>query len=795
MSLSSLKIQISEWAGQNISLVLQDKKLLLSLRETDFVLEHPIELDESCLTIEFLPNDGFQIKHQRKPIACFLENSPYAYANHTVFSRGVFPERSEKIEALHFFDTQNEIELSELTQYENLKQLSIHHSNSSTVLPILPKLESIQLQHCEDIIEVYNLEKSEHLSLLKIQWCPSLKILPRILPPKIDTLYLEWCQQLSNLCDLTIPDLRYCSLVSLNHSNFSALTGCTKLETLNISWFKRELILPDLSRCLKLRKLQLRSLPQTRALPLLPENGVLAELDCSEMDLLEKLCLQSAPTLQSIYADGCRKLETLDIRNLTKLRLLSLLRVPVLEKIIGLETACNLQELDLSDSKDLFTLEGLNNHPKLQKLSLNSCISLQALPSLEAMPCLESLKIYSCAELSQLRSERNERLQTLMIGGCRSLQEIPDLAHLPNLETLAIAWFHGNSPIRNISVLKKLRELRLSGHSGLRSLQIHSLTFLEKLDLSRCRHLENLETSNCLMLQKIIAQECHSLRNLLGLEKVQSLQEVILSNCQSLENIDFIYYQPQLQVLDISGCQSLKKTPFFHELTLQSLKILNVSNRPYPTDLSKFVSDFVGIEILNIEGTSQIYDYSPLIMLRNLKELHGLSPSEKDHIFCQIFLKFGNIGAISSHLQQFFISIERSTHLHQFARDLIEAMDMADSPLEHWKTLFNILQKKERFSIGDSPITETLWQLFFQKLDQQNFSAFKLKNFFSSHSNFEQEGNCLRSFLFVLFEDSRFDREEASLLLEQTYLQSSPIQQRLYQVWRDRWRVHLPDIE
>lgn len=795
MSLSSLKIQLSQWANQNISLEIQGKNLLLYIGDTQFILPSQTEIDKDFLSLEFLPNDGFQIKHQNIPLACFLEKNVHSYSNHTVFSRGVFPRYSETVESLHFFHTNQPIELSWLAQFPNLKDVSIHHSKTSAVFPAISKLRSLHVQYCNELIELNNLEHSKDLIEFKIQWCSSLKHLPRFLSSKLEILHVEWCQQVSSLFDLNLPNLKQCSFVSFNHHDFQALSQCNQLEYLNISWFKRALYLPNLSDCQALKTLHLRSLSQTTNLPILPKDSLLEELDCSEMYQLKSLSFPPSSKLKSLYADGCRELEIVDLSSLPNLEFLSLLRVPALEEIEGLDSTPHLKKLDLSDSKDLLDLENLMDHPSLQNLSLNNCSSLQTLPPLDAIPHLQSLKIYNCNELMSLRSSKNENFQHLQIGGCRSLKQIPDLLNFPNMLTLAIAWFHGSTPIKNVSSLKNLKELRLSGHSGLRSLQLHGLKQLEKIDCSRCRHLEILESSECENLHKIIAQECDSLRNLLGFERIQSLQEVILVNCQSLENIDFIYYQPQLQVLDISGCQSLRKTPSFHDETLESLKILNLSNRPYPTDLDKLVSPSVGIEVLNIEGTKQIYDLSPLINLRFLKELHGLTHSEKDNILCQIFLKFRNIGAISAQLQSFFKSLPKSNQLANFARNVIQAMDLASSPLEKWKEMFAILQKKERFSLGDSPITEDLWRYFFHLLDRQRFADLELKDFFSSQINFEQEGNCLRGFLFVLFDDSHFEKEEAALILEQTYLQSSPIQQHLCQVWRDRWKAHLPHID
>ena len=794
MSTQSLKTEISAWANQNISLNIQGKNLLLYIGETYFVLSGLTDLDEEKLFIEFLPNDGFQLKHHTELLACFLDLSPYSYSNHTVFSRGVLPEITDKIENIYLFHTRKKVDLSIFSQYRGLKRLSIHHATTSAILPALPTLEVLHLQYCKELVEVDKIERSLRLRSLKIQWCSSLKILPKLLPSGIETLSIEWCQELPSLFPLSLPHLKHCSFVSLNHADFRQLADCHLLEYLNISWFKRKIQLPDLSACLTLKTLHLRSLSQNKMLPRLSQNGSLEELDCSEMYLLQKIDTAHSPKLKTLSADGCKNLEYLNISSLQSLEHISLLRVPALETIQGFETNTSLRELELSDSKDLLELEGLRNHPNLRRLSINNCSSLQVLPRLDTLPKLQSLKIYNCNELSSLQSEKQIELKNLLIGGCRSLKQIPALENLPSIETLAIAWFHGSTPIRNVSILKNLREIRLSGHSGLRSLQLQGLNQLRIINCSRCRHLERLETSDCIQLTTITAQECHSLRRLSGLESIQSLQEVILSNCQALENIDFIYYQPSLQVLDISGCQSMRKTPSFHENTLQSLQRLNLSSRPYPTDLSKLVSTYSGIEELNIEDTTQIYDLSPLTKLRNLKALYGLSSVERDNVLCQVFLNFENISAISAHLAEFFTSLRQGIEISTLAYNIIEAMDLAYSPLDKWKELFVILQKKEQFSIGDSPVTQTLWYHFFRKLDQQQFPELKLQDFFSSQISFDQEGSCLRSFLDVLLDDSNFDKEESAVILEQTYLQSSPLQQQLYQVWREHWKTNLPGV-
>lgn len=795
MTISSLTTQISHWANQTVSITIQKKSLILNIGETQFILSGKNDIDEQNLKIEFLPNNGFQIKNRREGLACFLETDPFNYSNKTVFTRGVFPKDTDVVENLHVFSTSEPLNLLLLTKYPKLKKVSVHNSETSDVFPVLPNLEALQIQHCDDLIDLYNIEQCTELLALKIQWCSSLKVLPKIVSPKLKILSVEWCQQITSLFPLDFPELEYCSFIATNHDDFSALANCHNVKNLIISWFKRDVTLPNLSECKQLTVLHLRSLGRVSELPALAQDSILEELDLSDMFQLKNLSLPVLPMLKTLHADGCRDLKTVDISNVSTLEHLSLLRTPTLEKLDGLALNPLLENLELSDSQDLLSLADLTNHPNLRSISLNNCQSLQELPELHKVPNLESLQIYNCTELAEVKSKRNENLKILRIGGCRSIKRIPSFDNFPSLEILLIAWFHSNTPIKNVATLKQLRELRLSGHLGLRFLNLHGLNQLEKIDCSRCHHLETIEGSDCVSLRKLIAEECHSLRRLSGFEKIQSLEEVVLSNCQTLEEIDLIYYQPKLLVLDISGCQSLKKMPAFHDKTLQSLKVLNLSNRPYPTDLSKIVAPYAGIEVLNIESVTQIYEFSPLINLPNLKELHGLSVADRDNVLCQIFLRYGNIGAISSHISSFFQSLPKSDHISEFAKNIISALDLTDAPLKRWQELFELLQKKERFSLGDSPVTEGVWTFFFNLLEQQRFPNLKLGDLFSSKVNFEQEGNCLRGFLTILNEDNTFKKDDAALLLEQTYLQSSPVQQRLYEVLRANWTQYLPVID
>jgi hypothetical protein len=120
-------------------------------------------------------------------------------------------------------------------------------------------------------------------------------------------------------------------------------------------------------------------------------------------------------------------------------------------------------------------------------------------------------------------------------------------------------------------------------------------------------------------------------------------------------------------------------------------------------------------------------------------------------------------------------------------------MDILQSPQIIWSTLLLVLQKKERYSLGDSVVSEDIWKLFFSMLNKQPFPNFKIAQFLSQRIDFANEGNCIRGFLHVFCHDHIAIDPDIALFLEQNYLETEPLYQNIYQIWRRKWLQFLPD--
>ncbi|MED6109779.1 hypothetical protein PIB30_036722 [Stylosanthes scabra] len=275
--------------------------------------------------------------------------------------------------------------------------------------------------------------------------------------------------------------------------------------------------------------------------------------------------------LEGIDLSECKYLENLpDLSKASKLKWLNLSDceslVELHPSVLSLDT---LETLIFNGCKKLKSLKTEKHFRSLKKVSVEGCISLKEFAlSSDAM---ESLELKN-AGIEQLHSSigRSRSLRHLNLEGLR-LQNLPDeLSSLTSLVELRISdckelvlekqklqtWFEGlrssltllhlkdcsnlHELPENISVLSKLRELRLDG-SGLETLpeSIKHLSQLEILSLENClslKQLPELPTS----IKELAAANCESLVRVSTLKTLATAmtgreKSISFENCTKLD--------------------------------------------------------------------------------------------------------------------------------------------------------------------------------------------------------------------------------------------------------------------
>ena len=207
-----------------------------------------------------------------------------------------------------------------------------------------PNLEMLNISHCENLIELHeaigSLDKLKRWYLKK---CKNLQILPSSFRLKsLKDIYLEGCVSLKKLPDLGAPNL----------------------ETLDIS--NCEKLIEVHEAVGSLDKLERWYLGNCKKLQILPSTFRLKSLKYIDLDRcisLEKLPDLGAPNLKTLDISSCENL------------------IEVHEAFGSLD---KLKRWDLSNCKKLQILPSNFRLKSLEEITLDGCVSLEKLPDLGA---------------------------------------------------------------------------------------------------------------------------------------------------------------------------------------------------------------------------------------------------------------------------------------------------------------------------------------------------------------------------------------------------------------------------
>ncbi|CAN1218799.1 Disease resistance protein L6 [Linum perenne] len=398
---------------------------------------------------------------------------------------------------------------------KNLRVLKLSHCRISKLMGDITTLKHL--------VEIDAIGSAINQVLIDIDKLPCLEIL-RLAPKRS-------CQLSAN--EVVLPTSLKKLTISTPVSNILALR---ELEELQFEHCNGLEIPGDLWKLSKLKTLVLSSCPspllirETGALPL--SLNYLSITDCNQ--------LQALPSMANSRAMTYLKLSNLGL----------------VRHIHGLGELKILATLDISHAPKLNNLNGLENLENLIHLSLDNCRALDTLPSLARLSKLQRIYIVACRLLTEIR-DLNRSLLELEVDGCSSLERLPDLSNMTKLRSLCI---------RRCPGLRNVRLPRLSRLAKLRTLVLRD---------NRQLHLEALpDLSSLKSLKRLYLEGCTQLREITGLESLESLEMVKMQNCRMVETLPNLSRLSKLKELDIGGC--IRLTEVSGVEGLESLQVLKM---------------------------------------------------------------------------------------------------------------------------------------------------------------------------------------------------------------------------
>ncbi|CAN1218792.1 Disease resistance protein L6 [Linum perenne] len=471
----------------------------------------------------------------------------------------------QKLTELRYLEIENGELTADFTQcFPNLKWLRMYSCDS--VLSNFNLTNLIILDLCASNVRDdwggwNNIKMAHKLKAVNLSSCKKLTKAPDLSGcPSLELLNLEHCD--SMVGEVNIGNLKNLRVLKLSHCRISKLMGdITTLKHLveidAIGSAINQVVLPT-----SLKKLTI-STPVSNILALreLEElqfehcNGLEIPGDLWKLSKLKTLVLSSCPSPLLIRETGalplslnylsitdCNQLQALpSMANSRAMTYLKLSNLGLVRHIHGLGELKILATLDISHAPKLNNLNGLENLENLIHLSLDNC-PLERLPDLSNMTKLRSLCIRRCPGLRNV--ERLEflqgELQRLELVHCPSIERLPRLSRLAKLRTLVLRD-------------KSLKRLYLEGCTQLREITgLESLESLEMVKMQNCRMVETLPNlSRLSKLKELDIGGCIRLTEVSGVEGLESLQVLKMHDCVSVKKLG-----------DLSGLKNLREVNF-----------------------------------------------------------------------------------------------------------------------------------------------------------------------------------------------------------------------------------------
>lgn len=438
--------------------------------------------------------------------------------------------------------------------------------------------------------------------------------------PQLETVSITDC---NNLTELSMSGSALLSSVTLQNNasianiNFS---GCSSLETLDLSNSYYPLTSLDLSGCTSLDKASLN----------IGNGSTIKSLDFSGSPELRRLTVQSNSssdnnTIRHIDLDGCTQLNYVYLNNLSKLKQFIAPNAAIEEfTVYGSDS---LAALDLSGNARLKSIS-LDYRHSLQTIDLSGCTFLRQLPNYIIKSSLVSLDIsHSGIEDLSLNNEEISKLENLKIDSSALKTFYYYSSHSNYSMPLETLDFSGCSDLDSVYIRSSdsslpLTSLIMDGCSIISSLRIYGLPqfsgftledgAIDRFYLDDCdnmtqinlngysiRHVNIGCNSSCPKLAMVSLENTSAESLKVGSESTyhESLSRLSVNGSTSLRELA-ITYCSQLYLLNTSGCTAL-----------ESILIKNNSQAILP---SLDVSEFTNLRSLSLR-------YLPYIDILDLR--------------------------------------------------------------------------------------------------------------------------------------------------------------------------------
>ena len=522
----------------------------------------------------------------------------------------------------------------------HLKYLDLSHTRI-TKLPHMIEglqfLETLNLFHCYDLIELPELRNMSSLRHLNNDGCRSLtRMLNNEAVYFVGAVYHSQLQTLPLFVVGDRNDFLFLHTLQLQGSlkvtQLENATGCvlspsgiSGVESLGLYWGTDEgcpSINPEgdyVGYQFQGRKETSRSRTRQR-IKYDPFKAERLLATYKPADSLQRLLVKNYPgsSFPSIKACGLHELALIsckssknlpsleNVPNLTRLLLREFNGVRSIGRDFGQFLA--LKELVLVDFPMLETWSspgvGRVVFPNLRKLVLNKCPKLTVMPQILS---IQHLDLRDCSALLVHSFQNLTSLEILVIQGVR------DLLHFP-------AMFPSNNPL--------LTTLEIKSCSRLRSLpgELGNLSALKSLTIQWCENLSSLPQSlqNLSALESLEIGDCHSLRSLpqgwtRGLGNLRSLS---IENCSKLSSLSMeCEHLTSLKTLTIMYCPTLGTLPegVEHLSALQRLSILDLPELIYLPEGLQNLSLLHSLEIGSCPSLKHLPGWiDKLVSLRSL---------------------------------------------------------------------------------------------------------------------------------------------------------------------------------
>ncbi|KAL3717979.1 hypothetical protein ACJRO7_003162 [Eucalyptus globulus] len=475
-------------------------------------------------------------------------------------------------------------------------------------------LRTLFAHDCNDILEVWGLDKLKYLESLTIIRCDLIERLDLPKSEGMKKLYVENCKNLVEVQGLNRLEFLQELLIS----------RCASIERL------------DLPKSRGMKKLCVRSCEK-----LVEIQGVefLKELHIYHCASIEMLDLSKFEGLRILYVGWCEKL--VKIQNLNRLKfleVLSIFRCASIERLDLLKSE-GIKKIDVDGCIKLVKIEGLNGLEFLEELDISRCALIERLDltkfkslkklcaewckklveiqGLDSLEFLEELRISGYASIERLDLSKSKGLKILFAKCCEKLVEIQGLDRLEFLKVLSIS---GSTSIEGLNLLKSegLEILDANNCKSLAEIQgLSMLKFLEELSISNCASIKRLNLSKSEGLKKLYAGCCEKLVEIQGLDRMEFLKVLIVSGCTSIERLK-LAKSKRLEILDAENCNNLVEIQGLDRL--EFLEELNISGCASIERLDLSKSE--GLKIVYAQNCKNLVEIQGLDRLEFLEELN-----------------------------------------------------------------------------------------------------------------------------------------------------------------------------